>query len=349
MKTCLALAAVIFCWIAAPAWGHRLDEYLQATTISLAKDEISLRIRLTPGVAVAEKILADIGADGSGIISDAHQRAYAEQVQRDLQCSIDDHPATLRLASYAFPSVDDIKSGLGDIVLDFRANLPTGSLQRKLTFENHHQTKIAVYLVNCLVPRDSSIKVIAQNRNYDQSSYQLDFVTAGNAARPEPRSDQAINAGVFETFFVQGVRHILTGYDRLLFIGALVLAAGTLWDLVKIVTGFTLAHSITLTLAAFNLVHLPAQVVEPLISASIIFVAVQNIFWPGKSHGPTRVAVAFFFGLFHGLGFAGGLLDLMHQMPTATVLLALLGFSVGVEAGHQMVLLPLLSVPRAHR
>jgi hypothetical protein len=129
----------------------------------------------------------------------------------------------------------------------------------------------------------------------------------------------------------------------------LALAATTLWELVKVVTAFTLAHSITLTLAALNLVHLPERVVEPLISASIVFVALQNIFRPGCSRGRSRLAAAFFFGLFHGLGFAGGLLEVMHQMQRETVLLAILGFSAGVEAGHQVVLLPLFGFLKAAR
>ncbi len=90
-------------------------------------------------------------------------------------------------------------------------------------------------------------------------------------------------------------------------------------------------------------------VVEPLISASIVCVALQNIFWPERSRGWSRLAIAFFFGLFHGLGFAGGLLDLMHRMQTETVLFAILGFSLGVEAGHQMVLLPLFAALKAAR
>ena len=148
---------------------------------------------------------------------------------------------------------------------------------------------------------------------------------------------------MFTTFFGHGVHHILTGYDHLLFISALVLGAATLWDLIKVVTAFTLAHSLTLTLAALNLVHVSGRVVEPLISASIVCVALQNIFWPERARGWSRLAIAFFFGLFHGLGFAGGLLDLMHRMQTGTVLFAILGFSLGVEAGHQMVLLPLFA------
>jgi hydrogenase/urease accessory protein HupE len=148
---------------------------------------------------------------------------------------------------------------------------------------------------------------------------------------------------LFRDYFVHGVRHILTGYDHLLFISALVLAATTLWDLIKVVTAFTLAHTITLTLAALRLVHLPEHVVEPLISASIVFVALQNVFWPKNSRGVMRLAAAFFFGLFHGLGFAGGLLEAMQEMHGSTILLAIVAFSLGVEAGHQLVVIPLFS------
>ena len=119
------------------------------------------------------------------------------------------------------------------------------------------------------------------------------------------------------------------------------LAATSLWDLVKVVSAFTLSHTITLTLAALNLIHVPSFISEPLISASIVFVALQNVFWPRQAKGWHRMAAAFFFGLFHGLGFAGGLLEAMHGMQGTTVLLAILAFSIGVETGHQMVVLPL--------
>jgi hypothetical protein len=123
-----------------------------------------------------------------------------------------------------------------------------------------------------------------------------------------------------------------------------VLAAAKLWDLVKVVTAFTLAHTLTLTLSVLNVVSLPGRVVEPMIAASIIFVALQNVFWPGGRTGWTRTAVAFAFGLFHGLGFAGDLKEAMAGMPHLGLGAALAGFSVGVEAGHQLVVLPLFAV-----
>lgn len=146
-----------------------------------------------------------------------------------------------------------------------------------------------------------------------------------------------------------GVHHILSGYDHLLFIGALVLAAVSLWDLVKVVSAFTLAHTITLLLSALDVVRLPEWIVEPMIAASIVFVAGQNVLWPKQSRGWVRLAAAFFFGLFHGLGYAGGLLEAMEGMSGRTVLLAILAFSVGVELGHQVVVLPLFGLLKLTR
>jgi len=145
----------------------------------------------------------------------------------------------------------------------------------------------------------------------------------------------------FRAYTAHGITHILTGFDHLLFISALVLAARSLWDLVNVVTAFTLAHTITLTLSVLNLVTLSSRIVEPMIAASIVFVAIQNIFWPKQSRGWSRLAIAFAFGLFHGLGFAGGLRAAMTEMPAIALSLALISFSIGVEIGHQFVIIPL--------
>lgn len=146
-----------------------------------------------------------------------------------------------------------------------------------------------------------------------------------------------------------GVHHILTGYDHLLFVTALLLAATRLWDLVKVVTAFTVAHTITLTLSTLNLVTLSEHVVEPMIAASICFVALQNVFWPRQARGWPRLAIAFAFGLFHGLGYAGGLKDAMTDLPTTAFVAALVGFTIGVEVAHQLVIIPSYAALRAAR
>jgi len=141
-------------------------------------------------------------------------------------------------------------------------------------------------------------------------------------------------------FVRHGIAHIITGYDHLLFVGALVLAVTGWRDLIKVIAVFTLAHTLTLALAVLNIIRLPSSIVEPMIAASIVAVAVQNIIWPEHSHGRNRLLLAFGFGLFHGLGFAGGLLDAMSGMALGSVALAIIAFSIGVEIGHQVVVLP---------
>ncbi|MGH8549937.1 MAG: HupE/UreJ family protein, partial [Methylococcales bacterium] len=148
---------------------------------------------------------------------------------------------------------------------------------------------------------------------------------------------------MFGEYLRYGVTHILEGYDHLLFITALVLATLTLWDLIKVVTVFTLAHTVTLTLSVLDIIRLSSEVVEPMIAGSIVFVAITNILWPQRSRGWIRLSTAFFFGLFHGLGFAGGLLDAMEGMPGIAIGVAIVAFSLGVELGHQLVVLPVFA------
>jgi hydrogenase/urease accessory protein HupE len=156
-------------------------------------------------------------------------------------------------------------------------------------------------------------------------------------------ADPASRPGAWSSapaFVLQGILHILTGYDHLLFVAALLLAVKSLGDLVKVISAFTAAHALTLTAAALDLFRLPDRVVEPVIASSIVIVAVQNVLWPGASRGRGRTAVAFVFGLFHGLGFAGGLAAAMEGMQGAATAVAIVSFSVGVEIGHQAVVLP---------
>ncbi len=133
------------------------------------------------------------------------------------------------------------------------------------------------------------------------------------------------------TGFVRlGVQHILTGYDHLLFLLALLIGASNFWRVLGIVTAFTLAHSITLSLAVLGLVHAPGALVEPMIAASIVWVAVANMF--GHSRPWDRLAVTFLFGLVHGLGFA----DALSQLALSgwPLVHALVGFNLGVELGQ---------------
>ena len=142
-------------------------------------------------------------------------------------------------------------------------------------------------------------------------------------------------------FFRLGVEHILTGYDHLLFLVALLLRGGRLLSLLKIITAFTVAHSITLAVAALGVVTIPDRIVEPAITASIVWVALENLLF--RNAPSQRWLVSFLFGLVHGFGFATAIEPL--ALPRGRLALALLGFNLGVEAGQALVvalLLPLL-------
>ena len=137
------------------------------------------------------------------------------------------------------------------------------------------------------------------------------------------------------SFFTLGIEHILSGYDHLLFLLALMLRGGGLWSLLKIITAFTIAHSITLALAALDLVVLPSVLVESVIALSIAYVAFENLL--PRFAVSRRWAVSFLFGLVHGFGFSSVLREI--GLPKENLLLSLLNFNLGVEAGQLTVVL----------
>lgn len=151
-------------------------------------------------------------------------------------------------------------------------------------------------------------------------------------------------------YFKLGVEHILIGYDHLLFLAALLIGVSALRPMLWIVTCFTLGHSLTLGMAALGVLAPPASVVEPMIAASIIVVGLDNLLRKESATGSAvlRYWVAAGFGLIHGFGFAG----ILRERALADgghILLPLLGFNLGVEAGQLLVatlLVPVLIVLR---
>jgi len=142
-------------------------------------------------------------------------------------------------------------------------------------------------------------------------------------------------ASVAWTYLALGVEHILAGIDHLLFVLALTLIAASTRELIKAVTAFTAAHSVTLAAATLGFVHVPPPPVEALIALSIVFVALEIVRAREGSAGLAARRpwiVAFAFGLLHGLGFAGALSQV--GLPAGHIPLALLFFNVGVEIGQ---------------
>jgi hydrogenase/urease accessory protein HupE len=148
--------------------------------------------------------------------------------------------------------------------------------------------------------------------------------------------------GSFRQFLVLGVEHILTGYDHVVFLLALLLAGGAFWNTAKIITSFTVAHSITLALAALDVVRIPSSVVEPLIAVSIVYVGVENLL---QGDLRWRWLLTFAFGLVHGFGFASVLRELGVGAAGVGVTVPLVSFNLGVELGQvsiMLVVLPLI-------
>ena len=159
-------------------------------------------------------------------------------------------------------------------------------------------------------------------------------------------------------FIELGVDHILSGYDHLVFLAGLLLAVRTVRELLIALTAFTAAHSVSLALVVIGGVHAPASIVEPLIAASIAWVGLENLHHSRRGfaqrtqpqqHG-ARWVVVFGFGLIHGFGLAGALLDLGFGSSATEIAIALVSFNGGVEAGQlaaAAAMLPLLWVIRS--
>ena len=152
-----------------------------------------------------------------------------------------------------------------------------------------------------------------------------------DASQTEVRLGDAAPAllDVIRRYVEAGVEHIFLGYDHIAFLIAIVLWARRLWPVIKIVTAFTIAHSITLSLAALQVVVIPSSIVEPAIAGSIVYVAVENFF---SRDIDRRWRDTFCFGLIHGFGFASALQE--FGLPRGAVVPALGAFNLGVELGQ---------------
>jgi hydrogenase/urease accessory protein HupE len=154
---------------------------------------------------------------------------------------------------------------------------------------------------------------------------------------PDARSSTSALEAVssFTNFLCLGVKHILIGYDHLLFLFGLLLVTRGFFSSLGIITSFTIAHSITLAVATLHLVQIPTRIVEPLIAASIVFVGAENLL-RGDIPKARRV-VPFGFGLIHGFGFASALREAGVGSGTGGLMLPLFSFNLGVELGQIVV------------
>jgi len=143
----------------------------------------------------------------------------------------------------------------------------------------------------------------------------------------------------FLQFVRMGIFHIFTGYDHIAFLLGVVMIGGSFRTILKVVTSFTIAHSITLALAAFNIVVLPSRIVESGIALSIMYIALENLLFKKFDR---RWIITFFFGLVHGFGFASALAEV--HLSGSLLATALFSFNLGVEVGQVCIVAVMLPV-----
>ena len=168
--------AVVLLGLPRIASAHRLDEYLQATRISIAAGRIDAEINLTPGAAVADDVFAAIDRDHSGEISKAEAASYARSFVESLSLDVDGQRHSLTLGSYSMPTLEDMRRGEGVIRLHAMAAIPAAPAGRHhLRFANTHRADIGVYLVNAFLPTDERIRINGQSRDMLQREFDMDY------------------------------------------------------------------------------------------------------------------------------------------------------------------------------
>ena len=164
----LALPSAVF--------AHRDDQYLQATLVAIEPNGVRLQINLTPGVAVAEQVIAVIDRDHDGVISKNEAAAYAKLLKRDLTLRVDGRRLELKLTASEFVPPAELRTGSGTIQMEFSAiSGPLAAGPHRLTLENRHLTTMSVYLINAAQPKLATIEITTQKRNDNQSAGEIEF------------------------------------------------------------------------------------------------------------------------------------------------------------------------------
>lgn len=247
---------------------------------------------------------------------DAAFAAFWPEMADRLQIAVDGTLRTPSLTSFAAGEVGDIEN-IRSSRLQFTVQLPENATEVTVGWAREFGT---------LVLRQQGV-----DAPYDG------YLEAGAVSEPIALSggDQASGWQTFVNYVPVGFDHIVPkGLDHILFVLGLFFLSTRMGPLLTQVSLFTLAHTITLAMAALGYVTIPGSIVEPLIAASIVYVAVENIFM--KNLSPWRPFIVFLFGLLHGLGFASVLGE--FGLPEGSFIPALIGFNVGVEVGQLAVI-----------
>jgi hydrogenase/urease accessory protein HupE len=311
------LAVLLALTLGAPASAHPVPfSYLD---LEVREEAIEGRVRVH---------LVDLApvlglADPRDLLDPAARAAHQGQIERYLASRLALEGDGFRRAEWGAAQVVDESEALQ---LEFRIpGRPPGALSIDTALfpvDPNHQTFVNVY---------------------EDDALRQQFIFA---ASTEPqtfyRGTTAGALAVTGTFIPAGIEHILIGADHILFLIGLLLLGGSLRRLALIVTAFTLGHSITLSLAALDIVTPPAWLIEPAIALSIMVVGVDNLLQRKENGRDLRAYVALFFGLVHGFGFANVLRE--FGLPQEALGWSLFSFNVGVELGQLAIVLVVASV-----
>ena len=308
-------------------WAH--EPLASWTEAKMSSEGLSLVVVLTPGEA--RMLVTDDVDDAPHIYPgqfDKIKPLFMQYAIFDLyDLEVDGEPLNLDRANVVYDVEQD------DVIFELYYPQPFG---KTLTFR-------AKYLD--LMPEEHEATLIA----FDAAGESLgwDILIKGNDRFVAELGTQQSLSGwaSFKRFFVLGVEHILIGYDHLLFLAGLILVCQRFSEMAIIISCFTVAHSLTLALAALNFIVLPGNVVEPLIAASIVYVGVENLLRVPQK----RWVLTLCFGLIHGFGFAGVLRETGLGTEGWNLVVPLFSFNLGVEVGQiavASVVLPVILTVR---
>lgn len=325
IRTFLSLLIIaLFFGTSTPALAH--SESLGYSAITVTGNEINYELFLDQRDLLP---LFDTSKDNemdNGELS-SQKESIASFLQKDLRIDVDSKPLTMELLSMEVVTKDSTRGVVLQLKFSDDETIEQFNMHYDLVFEDapFHKSMLSVR------SGDFFYQDILENHRKD-----IQVTLPLSAVDP---SDQSAGSILWKYFLI-GIEHIIFGFDHLLFLLSLVLIATRFKDTLKIVTAFTIAHSITLIMTSTGLIRVVSSWVEALIALSICYVALENIF---VKKVKWRWILTGAFGLIHGMGFAGALSDL--GFAKNNLLGSLLMFNLGVEAGQLMVLclvLPLL-------
>jgi hypothetical protein len=181
--TALLIAAATSIALSAGVSAHRLDEYLQTARIAIQPDRVHVELDLTPGVAVADRVVQRLDIDGDGALSIGEQQTYARQVLSSIALRVDGTPLQMTLVASQFPDVEAVERGEGTIRLDLDSVVPLLTPGRhQLFFRNANDPDSAAYLANALIPENDRISIARQVRDASQRELTIDFDVRGTQA-----------------------------------------------------------------------------------------------------------------------------------------------------------------------